>query len=353
MKKNPIHVHFIPNTLKVGASKYKLIPITITILMGWIIFGCVMPNQPVPELPPPAQGLIETAIQLTLVAKGVITPQTPQIELNSTMAATASIGLANGQARIYLPLISQGDGETFLQEASSTLPVTATALGPTSTPTETYTPTPIPPTATPVTPTPLPCLRAKFIQDINVPPGTVFAGGTKFTKIWRVQNTGSCAWNRNFTIMWVSGNMLGAKNQVPVPGAVQPGETVDLQIELVAPKTDGKYKGGWMINDNAGHVFGVGKNATDYLWVEIKVKNVATSISKSPTSKPTKHGSTNQKLYAGFDEVTDVNTDTHHTIHHCHYYINDIRLYVSIENALAPMSHFHPPMGSFSSSTIP
>jgi hypothetical protein len=116
-------------------------------------------------------------------------------------------------------------------------------------------------------------LSAKFIQDINVPPGTVFAGGTKFTKIWRVQNSGSCPWNRNFTLMWVSGDMVGAKTQVPIPGTVQPGETVDLQIDLVAPKVDGKYKGGWMINDNAGHIFGVGKNATNYLWVEIKVKN--------------------------------------------------------------------------------
>ncbi|MGB9673094.1 MAG: NBR1-Ig-like domain-containing protein [Anaerolineales bacterium] len=244
-----------------------------------------MPNQEVPALPPPAQGLIETAVQLTLIANGVITPQTTPMQISGTMTSTLPGNLANAQNLIYLPVIGNDTGETSPVNTNQNNP-TSTPLGPTQTPTETFTATPIPPTATPITPTPLPCLSAKFLQDINVPPGTVFPGGTKFTKIWRVQNTGSCAWNRNFTLMWVSGDMLGAKNQVPIPGVVQPGDIVDLQIDLVAPKTDGKYKGAWMLNDNAGHVFGVGKNATDYLWVEIRVKNSSTAAAKSPTSTP-------------------------------------------------------------------
>jgi hypothetical protein len=289
MKKNSLHRQdFSQITKKMGRARAEFLAIVVTFLIGWILFGCVMPGQTVPQLPPPAQDLIETAVQLTLIANGVITPQTTQIAVSTTLTTTAVIGLSGEKTQIYLPIVSGGGGGSSEQGINPTIAATSTPVGPSPTPTETFTATPIPPTVTPLTPTPLPCLRAKFIQDINVPPGTVFAGGTKFTKIWRVQNVGSCTWNRNFTLMWVSGDMLGAKNQVPIPGAVQPGETVDLQIELVAPKTDGKYKGGWMINDNAGHVFGVGKNATDYLWVEIRVKNVGTSVSKSatPTSKP-------------------------------------------------------------------
>ncbi|PWH16159.1 MAG: hypothetical protein DDG59_09770 [Anaerolineae bacterium] len=237
----------------------------IVFCLLWIAVSfsaCVLPGQPTPELPPPIQDLIGTSIAETL---------------------TAYQELAKEDYKIYLPLI--GNGTELIEvvvEQSPTPTETATV-------TETPTSTLEPPTPTPITPTPLPCLLAKFVQDINVPPGTVFTGGTKFTKIWRVENAGSCTWTRNFTLIWVAGDPLGAKSQVALPGVVQPGQTVDLQIELVAPKADGTYKGAWMINDNAGHIFGIGKNGTEYLWVEIKVKNISTAPAKSatPTPKPT------------------------------------------------------------------
>jgi hypothetical protein len=258
------------NVVKKGFQQYISIKRAIQVLvvltcLGLILMGCVMPNQPAPELPPPAKDLVGTAIASTLQAIGHV---------------------PNEKARIYIPLVGSLNSEALAE--TPTPDFTPTPTGPTPTPTETATSTPEPPTATPVSPTPLPCLFAKFIQDINVPPGTVFAGGTKFTKIWRVQNVGSCTWNRNYTLIWVSGDTLGAKDQVALPGSVQPGQMVDLQIELVAPKEDGRYKGAWLINDNAGHIFGVGDNATDYLWVQIKVKNTGTSVAKTatPTKKP-------------------------------------------------------------------
>ncbi len=181
--------------------------------------ACVLPGQPTPELPPPLQYLIGTSIAETLTAFQ------PVIEEQSR------------KYRIYLPMVWNGS-ETIEEQVEQTETPTITP-----TVTETPTSTPEPPTPTPVTPTPLPCLIAKFVQDINVPPGTVFVGGTKFTKIWRVENVGSCPWTRNFTLIWVAGDPLGSKSQVPIPGVVQPGQTVDLQIELVAPKADGTYKG--------------------------------------------------------------------------------------------------------------
>ncbi len=233
--------------------------------LAWIALSfsaCVLPGQPTPELPPPVKDLIGTSIAETL---------------------TAYQELAKEDYKVFLPFINNGSEQ--IEEVVEQSPT------PTESPTVTETPTstPEPPTPTPITPTPLPCLLARFVQDINVPPGTVFNGGTKFIKIWRVENAGSCTWTRNYTLIWVAGDPLGSKSQVAIPGAVQPGQTVDLQIELVAPKADGTYKGAWMINDNAGHIFGVGKSGTDYLWVEIKVKNQITAPAKSatPTPKPT------------------------------------------------------------------
>ncbi|GAB4474347.1 MAG: hypothetical protein Kow0088_10280 [Anaerolineales bacterium] len=253
---------------KRNSRRYTHAALRLSTLLGCLVLialsfsACVLPGQPTPELPPPVQDLIGTSIAETL---------------------TAYQESAKEDYKLYLPIINNGSEQgDELAEQSPTPSVTPTV-------TETPTETPEPPTPTPITPTPLPCYLAKFIQDINVPPGTVFTGGTKFTKIWRVENAGSCTWSRSFTLIWVAGDPLGAKSAVPIPGSVQPGQTVDLQIELVAPKTDGTYKGAWMINDNAGHIFGIGKKGTDYLWVEIKVKNIATASSKSatPTTKPT------------------------------------------------------------------
>jgi|GEM_PF-2332784 len=250
-----------PNGKKYSAASWRLLGGVFC--LAWLALSfsaCVLPGQPTPELPPPVKDLIGTSIAETL---------------------TAYQELAKEDYKVFLPFIDNGS-EQIQEEAAEQSPT------PTESPTATETPTstPQPPTPTPITPTPLPCLLAKFVQDINVPPGTVFTGGTKFTKIWRVENAGSCPWTRNFTLIWVAGDQLGAKSQVALPGAVQPGQTVDLQIELVAPKTDGTYKGAWMINDNAGHIFGVGKSGTDYLWVEIKVKNQATAPAKSATPSP-------------------------------------------------------------------
>lgn len=186
--------------------------------------------------------------------------------------------------KLYLPMASghditssQGDEEN--QEASSS-DATSTPI-----PTNTRTPTstPIPDT---LTPTAAPCLQAKFIEHINVPPGTKFTGGSKFTKIWRVQNTGSCTWYSTYTLVLVSGDGMGGGSDTTINAAVAPGQTVDLMIDLTAPKNDGRYKSAWMLYNLAGQVFGVGDDATGYLWADIKVVNAPTATSKS-SSKAT------------------------------------------------------------------
>src|SRR5512145_2890125 len=57
------------------------------------------------------------------------------------------------------------------------------------------------PTMTPTLGTPFPtnpadCTNsASFVADITIPDNTDVAGGSKFTKIWRIANNGTCVWN--------------------------------------------------------------------------------------------------------------------------------------------------------------
>ena len=65
-------------------------------------------------------------------------------------------------------------------------------------------PTSPPPTATPQTS----CDRAEFISDVSVPPNTMLPAGSVFTKIWRVRNSGSCAWTPSYSLNFTGGTLV-------------------------------------------------------------------------------------------------------------------------------------------------
>jgi len=173
-------------------------------------------------------------------------------------------------------------------DALLTLVPPATLFPPTATlpgftplpPTITLIPTLSPPTPTQVMPTPLPptattrpvrCNQATFIKDVTVPDGTSFPPGAEFTKVWRLLNNGSCTWDRNYSLVYVGGDLLGGSRIVPLASVVQPGQTVDLGVDLFAPTQQGRYKGYWMLADAAGREFGIGPDADDPFWVDIRV----------------------------------------------------------------------------------
>ncbi len=160
---------------------------------------------------------------------------------------------------------------------SATAPVQPTAPPPTT--------QPPPPTATPVpspTPSPEPCNRATFIKDVTVPDGTVFAPGESFTKVWRLKNVGTCAW-QNYSLVFDHGEAMGGPVSKPIPGPVLPGQTVDVSVDLTAPSTPGTYRGYWRLRDDKGVIFGLTNGSA--FWVEIKVvQHTATpSVTPSPT----------------------------------------------------------------------
>lgn len=145
----------------------------------------------------------------------------------------------------------------------------------TSTQPPTATATAIPPTATPVPPTPtptaLPCNWAKFVEDITVPDGSVFPPNAVFTKTWRLKNIGLCTWTRDYMLVFDNGEKMGGPQAVQIGKNVDPGESVDLSVDLIAPQNDGKYRGNWKLSAPGGQIFGLGVNANNPFWVEIQV----------------------------------------------------------------------------------
>jgi hypothetical protein len=140
--------------------------------------------------------------------------------------------------------------------------------------------TPIPATATsiPATNTPVPtavsyCDWATFIKDVTIPDGTQLSPGEVFTKIWRLQNRGTCMWTPDYDVVFYGGaQMSGATMQIP--GYVPPGQSVDVAVTFTAPTTPGHYVGYWILRNASGALFGTGASADETFYVDIYVKDL-------------------------------------------------------------------------------
>ncbi|MGE5221170.1 MAG: NBR1-Ig-like domain-containing protein, partial [Omnitrophica WOR_2 bacterium] len=128
------------------------------------------------------------------------------------------------------------------------------------------------PTAKPATATsvPVPCDRAQFVKDVTYPDGTEVMTGSDFTKTWRLKNTGTCTWDSGYSLVFKGrSKMSGPSDQQLTDGTVEPGETVDVSVDLTAPSTPGSYEGDWMLQNDSGNNFGIGNDAKSFFWVKI------------------------------------------------------------------------------------
>jgi len=148
-------------------------------------------------------------------------------------------------------------------------------------------------------PTEAPCVDAmEFIEDLSyddedltnfpkVDPGEAFQKG------WRIKNSGTCIWNGTYFIKYVHGSDPAAQmsgQPTSIKGAVEPGETYDMYVDLVAPEVAGKYVGYWQMHNSENEAFG------QTIWVAVRVRKteseaptatVTPETTSTPTEEPT------------------------------------------------------------------
>lgn len=173
--------------------------------------------------------------------------------------------------------ISATSAAQTVEALLSATPVATTAV---PSPTQaTLTPIPLPTnTNTPVASATPVCPQAQFITDVTVPDGTTMTPGQTFTKKWRIKNTGACAWN-GYSLVFDSGDSMNGPASKPIT-AVNPGQEIDIEVDMTAPNTPGTYKGYWRIVTNGNVLVPVlnGYQGRAF-YVEIKVP--------APTATPT------------------------------------------------------------------
>lgn len=98
---------------------------------------------------------------------------------------------------------------------------------------------------------------AEFVSDVTIEDATVINPGEPFEKIWRVRNSGTCAWDGSFTAAFVDGNDLNWTGFVRIEEEVAPGDEFDIAVDLEAPETPGIYEGRWQMIDPLQRPFGI------------------------------------------------------------------------------------------------
>lgn len=146
-----------------------------------------------------------------------------------------------------------------------TLPVISTST--TAAPSDTF---PTPTNTQPAAPPTLECDKAQFIDDITIPDGTILAPDEPFTKTWRLKNIGTCSWTTTYVVIFNNGDAMSGPVTQALTGNVNPNQTVDISVDLIAPSTDDDYKGFWKLRNAAGVLFA-------QFYVEIIVETPAPS----------------------------------------------------------------------------
>jgi Ig-like domain from next to BRCA1 gene len=99
------------------------------------------------------------------------------------------------------------------------------------------------------------CDGAAYISDVTIPDNTVVEAGQAFVKTWMIQNTGSCTWDANYALTFVSGNEMDGTN-TSIGSSVAPGQQAELSVTLTAPTLTGQYTGNWRLANDSGNLFG-------------------------------------------------------------------------------------------------
>ncbi|MBM3137577.1 MAG: hypothetical protein FJZ98_05255 [Chloroflexi bacterium] len=147
---------------------------------------------------------------------------------------------------------------------TATVPPTAT---PQPLPTQALPPAPTSPAGTGLLPT-LPAAspdNATWIADVTVPDNTLLAKNSKFTKTWKVENSGTTTWNSNYALIYLDGSPIPGTTVISIVNEVKPKVQVELSVVMQAPATDGTYTVWFRMMNDKGQLFG------DWLYVKFIV----------------------------------------------------------------------------------
>ena len=186
------------------------------------------------------------------------------------VVTTADPGLVFTQAAQTAQAIPHTQTSTSLPTVVVTpVPPTPTTI---ITPTSTSTSVPTATSTTAATPTSASCTdQMDFVSDVTIPDDTEMLPGQEFIKTWRLENTGTCTWTKQYALHFVTGDQMSGISPLSITSPVTPGSTVDLSVTFKAPGTVGTFRGDWILQNASGLKIGLGRNSDQPFYLRIKV----------------------------------------------------------------------------------
>lgn len=240
----------------------------LLLLSGAVLTGCNLTNRGADETPTldttqayqTVQARLTEAIALTPTQTMTLTPS-PSPTVTRTPSPSPTAGTAT--VAVVSPTSSGGSGTSSCDQASPGSPI-----------------------------------------DVTIPDDTNMQPGQSFSKTWRLRNAGTCTWNSSYSIVYFSGERMGAPDSVPLTGSVPPGQTVDVTVDMVAPTTAGTFQSNWKMRNASNQLFGIGPGEGLPFYVRIIV---ATNVTVTPTTSTTPATPT-ATTPAGTAQVTPTST---------------------------------------------
>lgn len=115
-----------------------------------------------------------------------------------------------------------------------------------------------------------------LVEDVTLPPGEVVEAGKRLDKTWKLKNTGTCAWDAGYQLVFISGEQMNAPDYQPLPNAAPEAE-INVGVTLKAPWDPGAHSGTWQLKSPTGEYFG------EELKVVIKVEEPPPIPQPKPT----------------------------------------------------------------------
>jgi hypothetical protein len=122
------------------------------------------------------------------------------------------------------------------------------------------------------------CDNSAFVSDVTIPDNTTMEPGKKFTKTWRLLNSGTCAWGTGYKLAFDSGDQMGGATTA-ITGSVPSGSVTDISVTMTAPTSNGTYKGTWRMQNASSQPFG----ALPYVIIKVGAGGTSTA-GPSPTA---------------------------------------------------------------------
>ena len=203
-------------------KKYWIIT-SLIVVLSLLLTGCNLPGQPAPTSQVDA---MNTAAAQTITAQLTNIAKTNQAQAQMT------------------PTVTLSPSEETTPTATSTPTPTSTEQGV--------------------------CYQAALVSE-TIPDGTDFTPGQTFTKTWTLKNTGTCEWNSNFDMVFVSGDAMNAPASTQLTtSTVSPGQSVQIALDLKSPSSAGTHRGEFKLRNDKGALFGLGTKNGPF-WVEIDI----------------------------------------------------------------------------------